>query len=73
VLAKVNPGGKRSDRGGSVSNLPAERAEMVAMANDAVHHLAVVVADTTARRLTAYGVRDATGALETADESRIVA
>jgi acid phosphatase type 7 len=73
VLAKVSPAGKRSDRGGSFSNLPAERAEMVAVASDTAHHFAVVDADTTRLRLTTYGLRDAVGPVEPVDEVLIVA
>jgi acid phosphatase type 7 len=68
VLAKVSPAGKRSDRGGDFSRLPAERHELVAVANDDAHHFAIVDADATTLRLTTCALRDATGALEPIDE-----
>jgi acid phosphatase type 7 len=71
VLAKVSPAGKRSDRGGDFSRLPAERTELVAVANDDAHHFAVVEADATTLRLTTYALRDATGPVEPIDEVAI--
>jgi acid phosphatase type 7 len=68
VLAKVSPAGKRSDRGGSFSRLPAERPELVAVVNDDAHHFAVIDADATTLRLTAFALRDATDPVEAIDE-----
>jgi hypothetical protein len=68
VLAKVSPAGKRSDRGGDFSRLPADRTELVAVANDDAHHFAVVDADATTLRLTTYALRDAMGPVEPIDE-----
>jgi hypothetical protein len=73
VFAKVSPAGKRSDRGGSFSNLPAERAKLVAAADDRAHHFAVVDADTTKLRLTTYALRDAFSPVKPVDEVVIVA
>jgi hypothetical protein len=71
LLAKVSPAGKRSDRGGGFSRLPAERDVLVAVANDDAHHFAVVDADATTLRLTTYALREATGACEPIDEAVI--
>jgi hypothetical protein len=68
VLAKVSPAGKRSDRGGDFSRLPAERHALVAAANDDAHHFAIVDADATTLRLTTCALRDARGAFEPIDE-----
>lgn len=73
VLAKVSPAGKRSERGGSFSSLPAKRGEIVAVANDTAHHFAIVDAEARTLRLTTFGLRDAIGALETVDEVVIAA
>jgi hypothetical protein len=49
VLAKVGPGGKRSDRGGDFSRLPARPAAPVAVSDASAHHIAVL--EVTDRRL----------------------
>jgi acid phosphatase type 7 len=71
VLAKVSPAGKRSERGGSFSKLPDERAELVAVADDSAHHFAIIDADTQTLQLTTYALRDSVGPVEKIDEAVI--
>ncbi len=67
VLAKVSPSGKRSDRGGDFSRLPRELPPVVAVADDAAHHFAVVDVDDARLELTTYAISGADAPLERID------
>jgi GT2 family glycosyltransferase len=68
VLAKVSPGGKRSDRGGGFSELPLDQSPLVAVREDTSHHFAVVDVAPDSLRLRAYGIASADAPLVPIDE-----
>ena len=55
VYAKVSPGGKMSDIGGTFSSLGSVESELIAWSSDDAHHVGIVRYDESELDLTVYG------------------
>lgn len=73
IYAKVSPSGKMSEIGHDFSKLPDEKADYVAVRDDAAHHYAIVSVDRQALDVRVVAIRPDGGATQTIDRFRIEA